>query len=381
MTPNHHPEDVPDERRTNVSGGRAAVKVDGVDPNVAECLRDRAADQVRAGLAPGVQLYVSLHGTVVVDEAVGTGLPDGRPLTRDTRLCAWSASKPVTAMALHQLVERGLVTYADPVSRHVPELNGEGRESITVRHLLLHQAGIPDLEGRVTAADHGDRATLLERICSLPLEYEPGTQVVYHPLTAFALLAEVVSRVDGRAFDDYCTQEILEPLGMAHSSWGLSSELRSEASAQISTEDAVVMDLCTDGLCTGVVPGAGLWTTAADLGRFYECWRQGGVTANARLLSRATVQLATRRHAPILDLPRFGFGYGFMVGTAPEANPSRGVLCSERTFGHPGAQCAVAFCDPVHDLVVVVLANGCPPQPESDRRLGILCDEVYRALV
>ncbi len=343
-------------------------------------LRSIVAEQIEAGLAPGVELFVSQNGEVVVDDAVGTTVPDGGPLTRDTRLCVWSASKPVTAMALHQVVERGLVAYPDAVARHIPEFCGDGREAVTVRHLLLHQAGIPDAAAVAGPDAHRDPVELIKVICGLPLESVPGAEVSYHPMTASALLAEIVRRVDGRPLEEFCAAEIFGPLGMTRSTWGLAAQHYGEASSNVRVETGDLLDFATNALATAVVPGANVWTTAADLGRFYECWRQGGEWQGARLLSRATVEHASRLHVTTPGLPMFGLGYGFFVGTAPEANPSRGVLCSEKTFGHPGATCSVAFCDPVHDLVVVFIANGSPSQPVSDRRFGILCDEVYRSL-
>ena len=100
-------------------------------------------------------------------------------------------------------------------------------------------------------------------------------------------------------------------------------------------------------------PGIGAYSTARDLGRFYQSWLDDGAMPDGgRLLSPATVRRARLHHAVVT--PTFGFGYGFMMGTDPALPLSRGVLCSPRTFGHPGMCSAQAWADPDTGLVAVL---------------------------
>ena len=86
------------------------------------------------GLHIGAQVYVSLRGRAVIDTGVGLASPhDGRPMTADTITLWLSSGKPVTAVAIARLWERGLLDLDDPIARHVPEFAAHGKETITVR--------------------------------------------------------------------------------------------------------------------------------------------------------------------------------------------------------------------------------------------------------
>ncbi len=348
-------------------------------PALSQLLRDEVERQRADGIARGMQMFVAHRGQVVLDETVGLRALDERPLEPDTRIAVFSAGKPVVATAVHMLAERGVLTYTDPLQRHLPEFAGTGKESVTIRDCFLHAAGLPDQGGQVSVEDHRDWAAAVAKICALDLEFEPREKVDYHPVAVWTLLAEIVRRLDGRPFDEFCADEIFSPLEMTHSTWGLPEHLADLADRTVGPSGEDKGDL---SLRSAVVPGASLFSTARDLGRFYECWRNGGLLPDARLLSEATVDHATLWHGGrIIGMTEgLGLGYGFFVGAEPSVTLSRGHLCSPRTFGHPGSMSAVAFCDPEHDLVVALVANVSPDQAESDRRFAIMCDHVYRAI-
>src|ERR1700722_19795159 len=98
-------------------------------------------DGIGAGTHLGAQLYVSLRGEAQADAALGESRP-GRELRRDDLMLWLSSTKPVAAVALAQLWERGLLEIDDPVVRHIPEFAAHGKSAITLRHLLTHTAGI-----------------------------------------------------------------------------------------------------------------------------------------------------------------------------------------------------------------------------------------------
>ena len=341
-------------------------------------LRGIAERQIEQGLARGMQLVVAHRGVVVVDESIGHafagGEPSGAAITPTTRFHIASSSKAITATAVHLLVEQGLVAYNDPVARHVEEFARHDKATITIRQLFTHQAGIPDLAGRAAPAILlGDWDAAVAAVCDLEPEYTPGDHVIYHGLTSNTILAEVVRRVSGRPFPEFCRTEILEPTGMGHTSWGLPDGV--EATDTVGWDEAVEEEVRVwraPAVRANVIPGGGAYSTARDLASLY--------LALPSILSPATVEHATRVHAPMAPGSPWGFGYGFMVGTDAAATLSRGNLGSPRVYGHPGYCFSQALCDPEHDLVMVFLANVAPTQFESDRRFGILCDTVYRAI-
>src|SRR2546429_5411172 len=92
------------------------------------------------GLHLGAQIYVSLDGKPVADDAVGEARP-GVPMTRDSITHWWSSVKPVTAVAICQLWERGKLDVEDRVAKYIPEFAAGRKEPITIRHLLTHTGG------------------------------------------------------------------------------------------------------------------------------------------------------------------------------------------------------------------------------------------------
>ena len=335
---------------------------------------------IDAGLTRGMQVHVAQHGTVLVDAACGWRGQDDEPITTETRFAIFSTTKAITATALHVLVDRGGVSYEDPVTRFLPEFAIHGKQDVTLRHLLLHQAGIADPDEQVPVSAFADFPDAIARICALEPASAPGATVAYHALTAFALLAEVVQRVSGAEFRTFCQDEVLDPLGMTRTTHGLPSELASMGTDTIGRTDAREQ-LCARwrGERNALHPAIGGYSTAGDLGRFFQVWLDGGALDGGRLLSQVTVDTAISLQARLTST--FGFGYGFMVGADAALPLSRGRLCSPRTFGHPGMCSSQALADPATGLVIVLLANVDPGQDESDRRFALLVDLVYRTVL
>ena len=116
------------------------------------------------------------------------------------------------ASAAMLCIERGLFKLDDPVSQHLPEFTGVGREKITLRHLLLHTSGLPvNLIPKTQPFTTHDEA--IAQICHTKLLFEPGSQFAYSSVGTM-LLGGVIERVTGRKFDEFCTTEIFRPLRM-----------------------------------------------------------------------------------------------------------------------------------------------------------------------
>ena len=157
-------------------------------------------------------VLVARAGTVVYREAIAPTPQGARTLLTSPSNIA-SLAKAFTAMAVMMLAEQGKLTYDDAIARHVPELAG-ATPDITVRHLLTHTSGIPDVgdlgidrpgvnDGDVVAAVRTHHARFTP----------PGTRYRYSN-TGYMLLAMVVEQASGRTFDDFLTRAILDPLEM-----------------------------------------------------------------------------------------------------------------------------------------------------------------------
>ena len=161
----------------------------------------------------GLQVAAYHNGKLIVD-AWG-GLADaatGRAVDGDTLFTVWSVTKGITATALHILADRGMLDFDRPVATYWPEFGVNGKQNITLRHIMSHTAGLPQMPEGATAADTCDWELMTSRIAELTPVWEPGTAMGYHALTYGWLAGEVARRVDGRPFAQIVQDEICRPL-------------------------------------------------------------------------------------------------------------------------------------------------------------------------
>src|SRR2546430_5633368 len=145
---------------------------------------------IHEGLHIGAQLYVSRHGQVVAAVAFG-GARRGVPMRTDTLMLWLWAGKPIAAVAVAQMKERGRLDWDDRVARHIPEFAAGGKEAITVRHILTHTAGFRAVLGH-WEDQPWDR--VIAALCAVKLEprWVPGETAGYHPLTSWYILGELI---------------------------------------------------------------------------------------------------------------------------------------------------------------------------------------------
>lgn len=342
----------------------------------------------------GAQLYASLRGEPVGDGALGEDRP-GAALTRDHLMLWLSSTKPVAAVALARLWEDGRLELDDPVARHIPEFAANGKDRITLRHLLTHTAGIRMLD---VGWPRDPWETILDRICAMKPEprWVPGEKAGYHNASSWFVLGEVIRRVDGRPFDRYVREEIFEPLGMADSWVGmprdryLSYKDEGRIGAMWNTEapEPKPHGWDTEERCVTVNPGGNGYGPVRDLGRFYEMLLGRGSLDGKRVLSPQSVEALTARHRVGMMDSTFkhvlDWGLGFIPNSAqygPETVPyAYGHHASRRAFGHSGYRSSVAFADPEPGLAVALAFNGTPSNDSHERRIRSVLDALYEDL-
>lgn len=258
---------------------------------------------------PGVAVALIQGGELVWSAAYGLAeVETARPLDLDAVVRAESISKSVTAWGVMKLVENGRIGLDDRIFDHVRRLqvrpDGLGAGSVTVRQLLSHTAGVTmGTLGREYAPGAEVPALAQTLAAEFGMFAEPGTTFAYSN-TGFNLLELLVEEVAGEPFADFMQREVLDPLGMAASSF----EWREELAARV----ALGHDL--DG---GVVPAyvypekgsGGLMSTVEDLARFVGA----GFRAGDLLLPETIAQL----HSPTADImglfrvasPTYGLGH------------------------------------------------------------------------
>jgi CubicO group peptidase (beta-lactamase class C family) len=170
---------------------------------------------IGSGAEIGVQVVVIRHGRTLVDAARGVADPrTGAPVGPGTLFWAGSTAKGVAASVAHVLVERGELTDDMPVAEVWPEFGARGKDRVTLRHVLMHTAGVPGLPPATSAADLCDWHRMCAAIADATPWWEPGTRFGYHAKTFGFLLGETLRRATGDPISTLLRRYVTEPLGV-----------------------------------------------------------------------------------------------------------------------------------------------------------------------
>ncbi len=321
-------------------------------------------------LFPGAALAVYLRGRLVLDLAAGfADTQRGEPVRPTTRFLLLSATKPLASIALWQQIERGAAELDDPVAKHWPEFAQHGKARVSLRHILCHRGGFPRTPPELTAERWGDWDMATRAIAAMPLSYLPGATSAYHHLTQQWVCAELVRRLDGRAYDVYLRAEVTGPLGLEHTSIGLPACDERDVAMLHVTEGAgdpdrdMVHIFNLPRVRRSVVPAATGFSTARDMARLYAAIASGGALDGAHILRPETVErmLAIEVDGEIdatFDVA-VRRSLGFELGGLND--PRRhwpGASCTARTFWHGGFGSSVCWGDADTGLAMAFLTNG-----------------------
>jgi CubicO group peptidase (beta-lactamase class C family) len=352
-------------------------------------------DGIKARLHLGAQLYVSRDGRTVGDLAFGEAR-EGFAMRPDTLMLWMSSIKPITAVAIAQMWERGKLDLDDAVARHIPEFGTNGKERVTIRHVLTHTGGFPRAV-LPWSADPWEK--IVAELCAAPLEpgWIPGERMGYHVASGWYALAEIVRRIDGRPYSRYAREEIFEPLGMRDTWLGMPPERHRDYAAEARIAP---MHFAT-GLMKPIPHNFALWGDTADalavcrpggsargpihdLGKFYEAMLAGG----GKVIRPQAVEAISARHLVGMRDRTFGYpldrGLGVVVDSKQYCNSATwfGNHCSKRAWGHAGYVSSVGFVDPPNKTVVALVFNGMLESQENrhDARMISTLDAVYADL-
>ncbi|MFI7609129.1 serine hydrolase domain-containing protein [Micromonospora sp. NPDC049366] len=320
---------------------------------VHDCFQGLLAD----GRETGAALTIRYDGVAVVDLVGGERSP-GRPWSAETLAAVYSTGKPVAALCLLLLVDRGRVGLNDQVATHWPDF----RTPATVRQVLAHTAGLPAFPVPRPAAAIADWDLLAGDLAAADPEWEPGTAAGEHAWTYGHLVGELVRRVDGRPVGRFLADEIAGPwrldlgfgltaadqrrcadLSYGDPDWparmiGEPGSLRARAVSN--PAGGLDLAVLNGPLWRGSeVPAVNLHATATGLARLYGGLLAGGTLDGVRLFSPELVAEATRvqydGHDRMLDRrvrwtlgmqweEDGSWGMGGLGGSCAWADPVRG---------------------------------------------------------
>src|SRR5689334_14159363 len=179
-------------------------------------LQEAADEMVAAGTETGLQIAVRRHGRVVADVTAGLADPErGAPVEPGTLFFAASAVKGVAASLAHVLAERDDLGYDLRIADVWPQFAAHGKERTTLRHVLMHTAGLPGLPPETTVAELCDWDRMCAALAAAEPWWEPGTRFGYHALTFGFLLGETLRLATGQPVSVLLRDHLTGPLGVA----------------------------------------------------------------------------------------------------------------------------------------------------------------------
>jgi len=376
----------------------------GLDATRLERVAEAIGEDVGAERYDGAVVLAARHGQVALHEAVGFAeRSSDRRASTDDVFHLFSVTKTFTAAAVMRRVDRGEIQLITPVAEVIPEFGVKGKQRVTIAQLLTHTGGMPVELPFVPIELLGDTPAVALAVCNQALQVKPGKIVSYSPIGAFAVLAEIVRRLDGgtRPFRQILDDEIFMPLGMKSTSLGLRPDLASrrvpvvvrDRTPGIIPPEALesINVLQTESF---EMPGGGALGTAHDLFRWAEMLRRGGELDGTRILSPAMLQLALSNHTGsepnrIFDgmcdargwdtFPAY-LGLGFFLRGSGIFPMPFGATASSDTFGGLGAGSTMFWVDPQRDLIFVCLTSGVLEDSRNFERMQRLSDLVLAAV-
>ena len=313
---------------------------------------------VAEGATPACQMAVARDGDLLAFESFGDA-------TNTSRFCVFSATKPIVASAVWQLIADGSVDPTRRVADLVPEFATHGKDVITVEQVLLHTSGFPNaaLDFVAGAVPETRRAAFSD----WELEWEPGSRFEYHALSAHWVLVDIIERVTGLDFRDAIEQRISAPLGLPRL-LGIPVDQQDDVVAAVPVGAWVESDIDILGLANDPraraagVPGGGGIMTAASMAIFYQGVLRNPGVWDAAVLADATTNIRCRFEDPLMHVP-VNRTIGLVLAGDDGMHQLRyamfGAACSPGAFGHAGAFSQVAWADPATGTSFALLKNGC----------------------
>lgn len=355
----------------------------------------------------GAAVTVTLDGETVVD--LWGGWADAartRPWERETLVNVWSTSKGPTSLCAHILADRGLLDFDAPVAAYWPEFAAAGKESVLVRHLLSHRAGLAGLREPHDLAQLCDWELTVERLAAQESWWEPGTRSGYHALTFGHLVGEVVRRVSGLRPGAFLEREVTGPLGIDFTI-GL-PEKEAERAAELvhprvasSSEQAAIFAQLAPAAVAALanplvgateantaqwraaeIPAANGHGTARAVAALYGIFAGRGAYGSRQVLSPEAAERVREGQGSCRDLV-LGAGFEHETETGLGlwlSGPNGSYGPNLRAFGHDGFGGSCGLADPESGLSLGYVMNRMGPHIADDPRKMALVDALYSAL-
>lgn len=325
-------------------------------------------NQIDKGEVAGAVALVETPDRVVHFAAAGqSDLAAKKPMAEDALFWIASMSKPVTACAILILQDEGKLSVDDPASKYLPELanlkTADGAAGCpTLKHLLTHSSGLAEPNDQEALAAR-TLAELMPHIAAKPLQFLPGARWQYSQ-SGINALGRIVEVVSGRPLQAFLAERVFAPLGMKDTTFYPTAEQRARLAKAYKLGDGKLAEAsvkpiydCSRGDARYPAANGGLYSTAADYGRFCRMLLNGGALDGRRILTPAAVAAMSAPQSGDLKTGFVdGMCWGLGCGVVRQPQGVTAVL-SPGTFGHGGAYGTQAWVDPVKKVAYVLMVQ------------------------
>lgn len=353
----------------------SAEESGGLDPAKLNEITATIEAAIENGRMPGAIFWLERNGdpfsTVLGNRAVE---PEEEELTLETIFDLASLTKVIaTTSSVALLLQREELDLDAPVSSLIPEFGQEGKDGVTVRHLLTHTSGL-----RAGISRPKNYTDAIHLACVEKLQSEPGEKFLYSDIN-FILLGEIVQRVSGSPLHEFSREEIFEPLGMFDSCFLPDPKEHDRIAPTERTSSGMLRGEVHDPTSRamgGVAGHAGLFSTVEDLARFARMMLNEGELDGARVFEPETVKLITSVQTPDAVHVRRGFGWDI----DSQFSGPRGSHFPIGSYGHTGWTGTSIWIDPYSQTFWILLTSRVHPDGKGNvvplrRVLGTLAAE------
>jgi CubicO group peptidase (beta-lactamase class C family) len=318
--------------------------------------------------------------TQYTSEAVDSPLVSHeKTLAADRRYLIASITKPLVAMAMLKLAAEGEISLSDRIGSVLPEFAKAVYRRITVRHLLTHTSGFPDMlpNNRELRAAHASLDELQQHASKVELEFSTGCDCRYSSV-GYLILGAMIQQLTSVSTGEYLRQHFFAPLGMSDSWLGLT---HTEADTVLPTLMPCELPIWQpDAEAWGWnsrywrmlgAPWGGMISSAADLGKFARMMLSDGCSQSGQQIIPEEVILASIRNqlAAIVVEPGYAgshrpWGFGWRRQW-PAHHASFGDFVSDLAYGHWGATGTLFWIDPVSSRYAAILTTTPYEQSQS----------------
>lgn len=324
---------------------------------------------IQSGVFPGAQIFISLNGDIVSSRGFGSLTYDLNSAKVDSTTLYDVASLTkilVSTPIFMKLMSRNQLHLNHTIDQFFPEFKGKWKDKVTLYHLLTHSSGIEPYCEYFLEDPLPDRNEIIEDIVSRDLIYEPGTNMKYSDL-AIILLGQILEKTSKRSLDELADLWIFKSLNMGNTSYNPDTSNKNIAPTELDNrfrhmlmvgevhdENAFLLD--------GVAPHAGIFSTASDIGIYFQTLLNGGTWLGKRKFNRNQINVfIEKQNVP----PGSDRAIGFDTPTR-NGKSSAGDLFSDHSFGHLGFTGTSVWADMDRNIIIVLLTNRVHPTREKE---------------